>query len=87
MPVGLEDPSDPELAGELEEEVVLVGGVDEHGLARAAASHDVDVVVEGPDHGLVDLAGAVGVDLGAGEHPPRVPQAETPHEASVGPGR
>ena len=84
--MGLEDPPDSELSRELEEEVVLVGGVDEDGIACPSASHDVDVVVEGPHHRLVDLASGIGVDLGAGQHLSRVPQAEVRHEASVGPG-
>ena len=47
----------PRLLADLEQLLVLVGGVDEHGVAGAAAAQDVDVVVHRADHDLVDLGG------------------------------
>ena len=38
---------------------MFVGGVDENGLARLLAPHDVHVVLHGPDHDLVHLDQAV----------------------------
>ncbi len=46
---------------------MLVGGVDEHGVAGLATPHDVDVVVHGPDDDPVDLdVGVLVVDDGGG---------------------
>ena len=39
---------------QLEQQLVLVGGVDEHGVAGALAAHDEHVVLERPDDQLVD---------------------------------
>ena len=53
--VGLQDAPDVERLGQLEELLVLVGGVEEHGVAGLAAAQDEHVVVVGPDDDLVDL--------------------------------
>jgi hypothetical protein len=53
--VGLQDPAHAEGAAELQELLVLVGGVDEHGLARLPAAQDVHVVVHRSHHDAVDL--------------------------------
>ena len=84
VPVGLEDGGHAEPTGELEQKVVLVGRVDEHGLTGSAATHNVDIVLEGPHDRLVDLAGGIGINLSAGEHAPRVPQPDVAGEPSVG---
>ena len=55
--VGLDDLADTEVAAQLEEAVVLVGGVDQQRVAGLAAADDVDVVVHGPDDHPVHLDG------------------------------
>ena len=45
----------PRSLAQLEQRLVLVGRVDQHGLARSAATQDVDVVVHRADHDVVDL--------------------------------
>ncbi len=52
--VGGEDPPDAGRPGDLEQQLVLVGRVDEHGLARAFVAQDEHVVLERPDDDLVD---------------------------------
>ena len=51
--VGREHPADPGGPGEGHEQVVLVGRVDDDGLAAAPVADEEHVVVEGPDHELV----------------------------------
>ena len=53
---------------------MLVGGVDEHGLAAAAAAQDVHVVVHRAHHDLVDLGGGVAPDFLKLSHGPSVRQ-------------
>ena len=53
--MGLEDLAHAEVAAELEQLLVLVGGIDEHGVACLLAADDEDVVVDRPDDDLVDL--------------------------------
>ena len=55
MAVGLDDLAHAELAAQLEQLFVLVGRVDEQGVARLAAPHDEDVVVYRADDQSVDL--------------------------------
>ena len=57
--VGLDHLADAEVAAELEQALVLVGGVDQQGVAGLAATDDVDVVVHRADHHAVDLDGGV----------------------------
>ena len=57
MAVGLHHLADVEGLAQLEQLVVLVGGVDQHRVACRPAPHDVDVVVDGADHQAVDLHG------------------------------
>ena len=84
--MGLEHLGDPEPLRELEEVVVLVGGVDQDGLARLSAPHDVDVVLKWADHRLVDLGRCILIDQLARQHPLRIPQrGRTCRTASAGP--
>ena len=53
--MGLDDLAHPEVAAQLQELLVLVGGVDEQCLAALATAHHKDVVVERSDDHLVDL--------------------------------
>ncbi len=57
--VGLYDASHAEVAAQLEQLLVLVGGIDEEGLSGLLAPHDEDVVVHRPDDHLVNLDLAV----------------------------
>jgi hypothetical protein len=60
VPVRLEHPFHPEAVAQLEQLLVLVGGIEQNGVAGGAASHDEHVVLIGPDHHLVDLEVGVG---------------------------
>jgi hypothetical protein len=53
--MGLHHMADGEGTAQVEQPVVLVGCVDEDGVAGRSAPHDVDVVVHGADHHTVDL--------------------------------
>ncbi len=53
--VGLDDLAHVEGPAEIEQLVVLVGGVDQYRVSRGTALHDVDVVVDRPDNESVDL--------------------------------
>jgi hypothetical protein len=65
--VRLDHSPDPEVAAQLQEPFVLVGGIDEQCVAGLAAPHDVDVVVHRSDDDPVHLDGAVPVvDEGLG---------------------
>src|SRR5690606_34515388 len=55
VPVGLEHRPHAEAAAEVEQPVVLVGRVEQDGLARLRAPQDVDGVVQRPHDDLVDL--------------------------------
>jgi hypothetical protein len=55
MPVGLEHLANSEVPTQLEELLVLVGRVDENGVAGLPAPDHVDVVVHRADYDLVDL--------------------------------
>ena len=55
VPVGLEHPAHAEALAQLEQALVLVGGVEEHGVARLGAAQDEHVVVDRAHHDLVDL--------------------------------
>ena len=55
LAMGLEHSPHPEGATELEQSLVLVGRVDEHGLTGAPAAHDEHVVVVRADDDLVHL--------------------------------
>jgi hypothetical protein len=55
VPVGLEDRAHVEGLAELEQEVVLVRGVEQDRVAALAAAQHVDVVVDRPHDDLVDL--------------------------------
>ncbi len=57
--VGLEHLAHVEPAAQVEQLVVLVGGVEQDGLAGLFASQDEDVVVDRSDDELVDLSLAV----------------------------
>ena len=74
MPVRLHHLVHAEPLADLEQLLVLVGGVDEHGVARPAATQDVDVVVHRAHHDLVDLGGRVAPDLLQLSHDPSVAQ-------------
>ncbi len=65
--VGLEHLADPEGLAQLEQALVLVGGVEQHGVAGLAAADDVDVVVHRPDRDLGDLRLRV-AEVGFGVH-------------------
>ncbi len=67
VPVGLEHLPDPEVPAELEQLLVLVGGVDQDGVAGLLAPDHVDVVVHRADYDLVDLDEGVLV-LDCGRH-------------------
>src|SRR5207244_2582149 len=70
--VGLEHLPHVEPLGEIEELVVLVGGVEQHGVAGLLAPQDVHVVVHRSDHDLVDLGLAVLVVEGIYTHETRL---------------
>ena len=53
--VGLEHPAHAEALAQLEQALVLVGGVEQHGVAGLGAAEDEDVVVDRAHHHLVDL--------------------------------
>ena len=53
--VRLEHPAHAEALAQLEQALVLVGGVEQHGVAGLGAAEDEDVVVDGSHHHLVDL--------------------------------
>ena len=55
MAVGLEHPPHAEALGQLEQLLVLVGGVEQHGVAGLPAAQHEHVVVVRADHELVDL--------------------------------
>ena len=74
VPVRLDDRADAEALADLEQRLVLVGRVDQHGVARAAAAQDVDVVVHRADDDLVDLGARVAPDLLRLSHGPSVAQ-------------
>ena len=57
VPVGGEHAADARGPADLEQELVLVGGVDDDGLAGALAAHDEHVVLDRPDDELVDADG------------------------------
>ena len=65
--VRLEHPAHAEALAQLEEALVLVGGVEQHGVAGLGAAEDEDVVVDRSHHHLVDL------------HPGRVPDQRVRH--------
>ena len=67
MAVGLENLADPEPLTEFKESFVLVGGVDQHGIAAVAASKHVNVVGKIPNNNHVNLG--VGVRPDEGVHP------------------
>ena len=54
MPVGGEHPPHAGGPADLEQQLVLVGGVEEDGITGALAAHDEDVVLERTDDELVD---------------------------------
>jgi hypothetical protein len=54
--MGLEDRGHSQLARDLKESVVFVGGVQQGRLARSATTNDVDVVGDWPHHEAVYLA-------------------------------
>jgi hypothetical protein len=65
--VGLEHLAHPERPAELQQPLVLVGGVDQHGVAALLATQDEHVVVHGADDHLVDLGlGVLVVQSGHG---------------------
>jgi hypothetical protein len=51
----LQDPAHAQALAQLEQALVLVGGVEEDRLPGLPAPQDVHVVVHGPDHDPVDL--------------------------------
>ena len=75
--VGLEHRAHPQGAAQVEQAVVLVGGVEEHGVAGLLAAQDEDVVVHGTHHDLVDLGLGVLVVQGVGSHVPSLPGRDT----------
>src|SRR5215213_9465126 len=68
MSVRLENAAHVEAATEVEQLLVLVGGVDQDRLAGFAAAHHVDVVVDRTHHHHVDLGGTVVPDAGGVAH-------------------
>ena len=74
VPVGLDDLVHPQALAHLEQRLVLVCRVDEHGLATLAAAQHVDVVVNRTDHHAMELTGGVLPDLHEFGHGPRIPQ-------------
>ena len=75
--VGGEDPPHPGGPGDLEQQLVLVGGVEQHGLAGALVAQDEHVVLVRPHDELVDpdVGGLVvrGPGKGARRHESRLP--------------
>ncbi len=69
--VGLDHLADAETLAELEQQLVLVGGVHEQGVARPAATQHVHVVVHGAHDGAVELARRVLPDAFDFGHAPR----------------
>ena len=59
VPMGLEHLAHPEPATQVEQLVVLVGRVQQHGVTGLLAAQHVDVVVHRPHDHLVDLGLAV----------------------------
>ena len=57
--VGGEHPADAGGPGDGDDQVVLVGGVEEDGLARRLVPQDEDVVLPGPDDELVEADAGV----------------------------
>ena len=70
--VGREHAADARRAAHLEQELVLVGGVDDHRVAAALAPHDEHVVLERADDELVDAHGRRLV-VGGARHGFRLP--------------
>ncbi len=56
---------------------MLVGGVEQHGVAGLLAAQDEHVVVHGADHDLVDLGLSVLVAQGVRGHEPSLPERDT----------
>ena len=73
--VGLQHPAHAEALGQLEQLLVLVGGVEQHGVAGLLAAQHEHVVLVGPDDDLVDLEAAV-VDVQ--RHATSLPPASPP---------
>ncbi len=67
----------PRALAQLEQAVVLVGGVEEHGVAGLLAAQDEHVVVDGTHHDLVDLGLGVLVVQGVDGHVPSLPGRDT----------
>ena len=82
VPVGGEHPPHAGGPADLEQELVLVGGVDDDGLTGALAAHHEDVVLERTDDELLDAHGRGLVVRGA-RHAPRLPGA-LPGDAGPG---
>ena len=57
--VGLQHEAHPEALTHLEQQLVLVRGVEQHRVAGFATAQDEDVVLVGAHHHLVDLGAAV----------------------------
>ena len=72
VPVRLHHLVHAQAAADLEQFLVLVGGVDQQGLAGAAAAEHVDVVVHRADDNLVYFGGGVAPDLLQRSHPTSV---------------
>ena len=74
MTVRLDDLAHPQVAGDLEESVVLVGGVNKEGLATSPAPDHVNVVFHRSDHETVDFGGGIGPNEGYVVHVYRMPR-------------
>jgi hypothetical protein len=61
MAVGFEHAPNPEASGKVEQHVVFVGRIEQHGITGLAAPQYVDVVVDRADDHLVDLGSTVAV--------------------------
>jgi hypothetical protein len=67
--VGLQNLPHAEVPAQLEEAFVLVGGVQKDRIAGLPAAQDIDVVVHGTDHDLVDLGPGILVEKGHLDRP------------------
>jgi hypothetical protein len=75
--VGLYDLAHAEGRRHLEKPLMLIGGVDEQGIARGAATNDIHVVFDRSHHEAVDLDRGIRPDQGDISHSYRLPERGT----------